>query len=185
MVGRVELALGALLGLALLLGLNNQRQILRAKGEVKRDRKEVELSEARVREVNATAVMNAFEARHAVMIHKTWYMEQFYLVNPDIRSLRSAYAVRNDQEIRLDGNVTLLRTDGSVYEAQKVLYDQKQRVLRSLGPFSAHKGEDYARGTDFVYAVVPKITWAKKIFAHYRLENGGKALRGSGTTKGR
>jgi hypothetical protein len=169
MVGRVELALSGLLGLALILGLNNQQQILRAKSQAAPSRKEAELLDAHVREVNRTTVMNAFSAAHAVMIRQTWYMDRFSLHNPDIRSLRADRAVRNDRQIRLEGNVTLLRSDGSVYEARKVLYELKKKILKSSGPFYAYKGEDYARGIDFVYEVTPQITRAKKVFAHYRL----------------
>ena len=179
MVGRIEIVLVALLGGALLLGFSNQQRILQAKSREKKEHKEVELSEARIREVNASTVMNAFTASHAVMISKTWYLEQFYLVNPDIRSLRSARAVRSEGEIRLEGNVTLLRKDGSVYEAQMVHYDQKRRVLRSFGPFTAHRGEDFARGEDFVYEVKPRRTRARNVFAHYLLREGGKELKSS------
>jgi lipopolysaccharide assembly outer membrane protein LptD (OstA) len=179
MVGRLEIALAGLLGLALLLGLSNQQQILQAKSREKKVRKEVELSRAQIREVNATTVVNAFTASRAVMIDKTWYLDRFHLVNPDIRSLRSVRAIRSEGAILLEGNVTLLRKDGSIYEAGKVRYDQKGKTLRSYGPFLAHRGEDFARGEDFVYEVKPQRTRARKIFAHYLLRQGGKELKGS------
>jgi hypothetical protein len=179
MVGRIEIALAGLLGGALLLGLNNQSQIVQAKKQTTQKRKEVEVFEGRVREVNATGVMNTFSALHAVLIRKTWYMDRFHLANPDIRSLSAVHAQRNEKEILLEGNVTLLRTDGAVYEAEKVHYDQKKRFLRGFGPFYAHREEDYVRGYDFLYEVTPKITRARKVFAHYLLKEGGRELRGA------
>jgi lipopolysaccharide assembly outer membrane protein LptD (OstA) len=169
MVGRIELILAGLLGAALLVGLGNQQRIREAQKALPKERKEVELSQARIREVNATGVVNTMSAVHAALIEKTWYMEGFHLRNPDIRSLDSRKARRNDAEIALEGEVRLLRTDGSLYEAQKVRYDLTHKILRSIGPFSAHKGADYARGRDFVYEVTPQRTLAKDVFAHYRL----------------
>jgi hypothetical protein len=183
MVGRVEIVLAVLLGLALLLGLGNQKQILQAKKQEIRDRKEVEILDARVREVNRTNVMNAFSASHAVMIKKIWMMERFRLVNPEIRSLSSDRAIHSEKEFLLEGNVTLLRKDDSVYEARKVRYDQKGKVLRSIGPFYAHRSEDYVRGYDFIYEVTPQRTRARKVFAHYLLREGGKELRKSAAEK--
>jgi lipopolysaccharide assembly outer membrane protein LptD (OstA) len=107
-------------------------------------------------------------------------MERFYLAAADIRSLSAAHAQRNEKEILLEGNVTLLRTDGAVYEAEKVHYDQRKKLLRGVGPFYAHREEDYVRGYDFLYDVTPKITRARKVFAHYRLKEGGRELRRAG-----
>ena len=183
MVGRVEIVLAVLLGLALLLGLGNQKRILQAKKQEIRDRKEVEILDARVREVNRTTVMNAFSASHAVMIRKIWTMERFHLVNPEIRSLSSDRAIHSEKEFFLEGNVTLLRKNDSIYEARKVRYDQEGKVLRSVGPFYAHRGEDYVRGYDFIYEVTPQRTRARKVFAHYLLREGGKELRKSAVEK--
>jgi hypothetical protein len=177
MVGRIEVALIGLLGVALMLGLNNQNEILRAKAQVQTERKEVELLGARTREVNATAVLNEFSASRAVMIRKVWTMENFLLHNPEIRSLRARRAVRSREEFRLEGNVTLLRNDGAVYEAERVRYDTRAKVLRSIGPFFAHRGEDRVRGLDFVYETVPRRTTARDVVARYRLEEGRNALR--------
>lgn len=177
MVSRIEIALAGLLGIALLLGVDNQQQILRAKKRGNERRKEVELLNARTREVNATAVMNDFSASRAVMIHRIWYMDNFSLRNPDVRSLRAKRAVRSDREIRLEGNVTLQRYDDSVFEAHKVFYDTRRKTLRSVGPFHGYRGEDFVRGINFVYEVIPQRTYGEKVFAHYRLTEGTKGLR--------
>jgi lipopolysaccharide assembly outer membrane protein LptD (OstA) len=174
MVGRIELALAGVLGVAILVGVSNQQRILEAKRDLPKERKEVELSQARIREVNASGLMNALRAAHATLIQKTWYMEDFHLSNPDIRSLDAQKAQRNAKVIALEGNVRLLRSDGALYEAQKVRYDLTHKVLRSFGPFSAHRGPDYARGVDFVYEVIPQRTRAKDVFAHYRLGRDGR-----------
>lgn len=177
MVGRIEIVLALLLGLALWLGLGNQQEILRAKAAAKQERKSMELRDAHVREVNATGVMEEFDARHAVLIRKTWYMDDFALRNPDIRSLVARKAVRSERQIRLEGNVTMERDDGAVYRAEKVLYDPRTKVLRSVGPFVGTRGDDYVRGVDFVYEVIPKRTYARRVFARYRLADGAKGLR--------
>ncbi len=177
MVGRIELILAGVLGVALLVGLNNQQRILAAKRDLPRDRKEVELFRARIREVNASGVMNAFRAAHASLIRKTWYMEDFHLSNSDIRSLDARKARRNAKEIALEGNVRLLRSDGALYEARRVRYDLVHKIFRSVGPFTAHRGPDFARGIDFVYEVIPRRTLAKEIFARYRLRPGDRTPR--------
>jgi len=177
MVGRIEIALAGLLGVALLLGLSNQKEILRAKAEVGRERKSVELLDARTREVNASGVVNEFGASRAVLIGKTWYLDRFTLRNADVRSLRAERARRDDREIRLEGNVTLRRYDDAIYRAREVVYDTRGKILRSVGPFTGSRAGDFVRGVNFVYELGPRRTTAEKVFARYRLAEGTRRLR--------
>jgi len=169
MVGRIEWALAGLLAAAVAVGVSNQQETLSAQKEKSRARKEVELLNARAQEVNATEVLNDFTARRAVLIDKVWHLEEFVLHNPDILSLSSRRAIRSRASILLEGNVTLRREDGSVYEAERVRYETRRKVLRSVGPFFAHKGEDFVRGEDFLYNLKKKRTLAEKVHARYRL----------------
>jgi len=177
MVSRLEIFLAGVLLLALGVGLFNRTEITRAKTAQKRVRKSAELFDARSREVNATGVNNEFAAAHAVLIAKTWRMEDFQTHNADIRLLRARQAMRNDRLTRLDGNVTLVRTDGAVYRAETVIYDRKKKTLNSIGPFDGRKGENYVRGVDFFYEIVPKRTRAEQVFAHYLLKDAKQSLR--------
>ena len=177
MVSRVEIFLGVMLLLALGLGLFNRTEITRAKAQLKQVQKSAELFDARSREVNATGVKNEFAAAHAVLIRKTWWMEDFRTHNADIRMLRARKAMRNDRLTRLDGNVTLVRTDGAVYRAETVIYDRRKKTLNSIGPFYGKKGENYVRGIDFFYEIVPKRTRAERVFAHYLLKDAKQSLR--------
>ncbi len=176
MVSRVEWSLSLLLGLALIVGFANQKEILQAQNQQKTAKKQIELSRHQVREVNATSVLNTFDASHGVMIRDTWYLDNFHLVNPDVRSLDAAKAIRKPNIIFLDGNVTMVRRDYAVYQAKSVRYDQKRKVLRSYGPFRAFRGEDYATGQDFVYDLSARRTTARNVFAHYVLRNNDRAL---------
>jgi hypothetical protein len=176
MVSRVEIVLTLLLAGALLLGFSNRTRIVEAHQGKRTVHKSAELYDAKNLEVNATQVMNTYSARHAYLIGQTWHMEDFWTHNPDIRLLSARKALRTRRLTRLDGNVTLLRTDGSVYRAQTVIYDRVRKTLNSVGPFDARRGEDYLRGVDFYYEIVPKITQAEEVFAHYRLRK-GKRLR--------
>ena len=176
MVSRVEWFLGLLLGLALVVGFTNQKEILQVQREKAAAKKEIELGAHEVREVNATSVLNTFRARHAVMIRRTWYLDDFHFVNPDIRSLEASKAVRKPDLILLEGNVTMVRRDNAVYQARLIRYDQKRKILRSYGPFRAFRGEDYATGQDFVYDVPARRTTARKVFAHYVLRENDRAL---------
>jgi len=177
MVSRLEIFLAGVLLLALGVGLFNRTEITRAKAAQKQVKKSAELFEARSREVNATGVNNEFAAAHAMLIGKTWYMEDFRTRNADIRLLQARKAMRNDRLTRLDGNVSLLRTDGALYRAETVIYDRVKKTLNSLGPFDGRKGENYVRGIDFFYEIVPKRTRAERVFAHYLLQDVKHSLR--------
>jgi len=169
MVGRIEWGLLGLLAVAIAIGVSNQQATLKAKEKKSTAQKEVELIHADAQEVNASGVMNRFRADRAVLIDKVWRLEHFELHNPDILSLRSLRALRSRQAMVLEGNVTLHREDGSVYRARKVHYDTQGKVLRSIGPFSAYRGEDWVRGVDFVYRLRAKRTEARQVEARYRL----------------
>jgi len=169
MVGRIEWVLAGLLVLAVTLGINNQQETLVTQKRQSRSHKEVELKSARAQEVNATEVLYDFTARRALLINKVWHLEEFLLHNPDILSLSSHRAVRSRESIFLEGNVTLLRKDGSIYEAGKIHYDTHQKTLRSIGPFFAHRGDDFVRGEDFLYRLREKRTLAREVYARYRL----------------
>ncbi|WP_292658330.1 hypothetical protein [Nitratifractor sp.] len=177
MVSRLEIFLGVMLLLALGLGFANRTEITRAKQAQKEIRKTAELFEARSREVNATGVKNEFAAVHATLIGKTWWMENFQTHNADIRLLCSRKAMRNDRLTRLDGNVTLIRTDGAVFRAETVIYDRQKKTLNSIGPFFGQKGANYVKGIDFFYEIVPKRTRAERVFAHYLLKDVKQRLR--------
>jgi hypothetical protein len=178
MVSRLEIVLVLLLLGALALGLFNRTRIVEARQSKRTAQKSAELYEAKNLEVNASGVMNTYSARHAYLIGQTWHMEDFRSHNPDIRFLSARHALRTKRLTRLDGNVTLVRTDGAVYRAQTVIYDRVKKALNSVGPFDARRGEDYIRGIDFYYEILPKITRAQEVFAHYRLQEGkGKRLR--------
>ncbi|ADV46201.1 hypothetical protein [Nitratifractor salsuginis] len=176
MVSRVEIVLILFLLGALALGLSNRTRIVQARQDRHKVHKSAELYDAKNLEVNASGVMNTYSARHAYLIGQTWHMEDFRTRNPDIRLLSARKALRTKRLTRLDGNVTLIRTDGSVYRAQTVIYDRVRKTLNSVGPFDARRGKDYLKGVDFYYEIVPKITRAETVFAHYRLKD-AKHLR--------
>jgi hypothetical protein len=177
MVGRIEWVLVLTVAVALFLGLGNRQRIVEDRHRTLSADKEAELFGARAREINATGLVNAFEADHAEMIRKVWYLERFELVNPEIRALRARRAVRSEREIDLEGNVTLLRKDGARYEAAKVRYDLRRKTLRSFGPFRGEREENFVRGVDFLYEIPRKRTEARDVFAHYILADDNRSLR--------
>ncbi len=178
MVSRIEIALFVLLLGALMLGLSNRSQIVEAHRKESEIHKSAELYDALNLEVNSSGVMNLYSARHAYLVGESWYMEDFRTKNPDIRYLGALEALRTKGMTRLEGNVTLMRKDGSVYRAKTVIYDRVQKILRCIGPFDAYRGEDWIRGINFRYEIAPKITRASAVYAHYRL-NERRALGSS------
>jgi len=174
MVSRIEIFLALLLLFFLSLAFVTQQEIEKARAQKLPVHKSVEVSGARVREVNATSLISAFEASKAELIQKTWYLDDFMMRNADIKSLRSRHARRTKENIRLEGNVTLHRLDDSLYRAETVIYDRKRKTLRSVGPFRGEKEQSFVRGVDFFYETGPRRTRAEKVFAHYLLGEGGE-----------
>jgi hypothetical protein len=170
MVSRIEIFLGMLLLFFLWIAFVTQQEIERVKAQKIPLRKSAEIFDAEAREVNATAVINSFKASRAMLVGKIWYLDDFGMSNDRIRSLRSRHAKRTSDTILLEGNVTLLRLDDSIYRADTVIYDRKDKTLRSEGPFIGKKKESYVRGTDFFYDSDARQTRAEKVFAHYLLE---------------
>lgn len=170
MVGRIEAALFAALLFFAAIALTSQAmrhsQQVRAGGE----HKKVEIHDAVLREVNASGLLDEYHSKRAVLVGETWRFDGMKMHNPQIRSLEARKARQEKEQIFLEGNVTLRRLDGSVYCAEKVRYDEKKRVLDSIGPFTARKGESYVRGKDFHYELGARRTEAQKVFAHYQME---------------
>ncbi|WP_292661325.1 hypothetical protein [Nitratifractor sp.] len=170
MVSRIEAALFAALLLFVVIALTSQA-IERSKKEgAGGEHKKVEIHDATLREVNASGLLDEYHSRRAVLVADTWRFDAMKMHNSQIRSLQARKARQEKEKIFLEGNVTLHRLDGSVYRADKVRYDEKRRILDSIGPFTGRKGESYVRGTDFHYELGPRRTEAKKVFAHYLME---------------
>lgn len=169
MVHRVEIALFLLLALLLGIALTTHFSGVAPTHKSGEDRVKVALEEARLDEINASALLNSYRVRRAKLKGDTWYFEGLDLRNPQIRYLRADRARREKKLLELEGNVSMCRLDGSLYRAEKVRYDLRRRIVRSIGPFRAQKGESYVRGIDFRYGLDDKITRAEKVFAHYRI----------------
>ncbi|WP_457607639.1 hypothetical protein [Nitratifractor sp.] len=171
MVSRIEAALLLLLILLAGIAVTIDTQSFRGEKQAARGGKRVLIREGVLREINASALQNEYHSAEAYQIGKTWYFETFLLRNPEITRLQSRHARKNDTLIVLEGNVSMERPDRSIYRADKVHYDTKEKQLRSIGPFYARKGESYVRGVDFFYDTRRKVTKADRVFAHYLLED--------------
>ncbi len=175
MVHRVEIALFLLFALLLTIALMTHFHGA-ASAAVKpgNERVKVSLEDARLDEINASALLNTYTVHRAALKGGTWYFEGLDLRNPQIRYLRAERARREAKLLEMEGNVSMAKLDGSLYRADKVRYDLGKRIVRSIGPFRAEKGESYVTGLDFRYGLDDKITRAKKVFAHYRMATKGK-----------
>ncbi len=168
MVHRVEIALFLLFALLLTIALMTHfHGPATVAVKPMRERVKVSLEDARLDEINATALLNTYTVHKAALKGRTWYFEGLDLRNPQISYLRAEHALRKAKLLELEGNVSMRRLDGSLYRAGKVRYDLGKRIVRSIGPFRADKGGSYVRGIDFRYGLNDKITEAKKVFAHY------------------
>ncbi len=170
MVSRVEIFLILMLLLALGIGLSNRIEINHARSKTKVAKKRAELFDASSMEVNGSGVTNRYYASHAVLINGVWVMRDFRATNKDIRLLKSKKAIRDGSIDLLKGNVVMIKSDGSISKAQKVVYDRKRDILKSIGPFTRIKGKAYQKGIDFFYEGKLKRTKAKRVYARFPLK---------------
>jgi len=170
MVSRLESLLFLLLLLFAGIAVTTHLEAVRSSsGDDKTVKKKVAISDGHLREVNATGLQNDYRSTEAWLIGNVWYFDNFSLRNREIRELSSAHARKEKTGITLEGNVTLDRMDSSHYRAEKIVYNDQERILRSIGPFYGEKGESYVRGVDLFYDLDRKLTRARSVFAHYIL----------------
>ncbi|WP_456432775.1 hypothetical protein [Nitratifractor sp.] len=170
MVTRIEALVATVLAVLAAAGwFFAQTSASQERGGKEHGHKEIEIRSGIVHEINATGVMNVFESAYAVQERGVWHFRRFRLRNPQIRYLRSDRALKQAQTDRLEGNVTLVRKDGAIVRSQRVLYDEKRRVLRSLSPFVGQKGNNLFRGRRFVYDLNRRLFRARTVYARYDL----------------
>jgi len=133
-------------------------------------KKIVEIKDGVVRDVNSSSLKNLYKSRYSYMIDKVWYFENFFLKTPDIKSLSSKKAKKDEKRDYLEGDVILERLDNSKFFADKIIYDESMKILHSIGAFRAEKGSNRVRGINLFYDLRNKITKAEDIFAHYEME---------------
>lgn len=125
-------------------------------------------------EINSSGLAYRYRAKDAMLLGGTWHFNSFWLKGDKIKSLSSKKATKDKRYIKLFGDVKLHKIDDSIYKAQKVIYDTKIKRVKSQGKFRAQKGKSWVIGKDFDYQIPKKITYAKKVFAHYDLEENKK-----------
>ena len=170
MVSRLEIFLTLMIILALTLGLSNTIAIKHARAKKGKSKKRAELFDASSMEVNSSGVINRYYANHAVLINGIWIMKDFRASNHNTPLLSSNRAIRDGSIDLLEGNVTMVRIDKSISKAQKVVYDRKRDIFKSIGPFTRVKGKAYQQGIDFVYESKLKRTIAKRVYARFPLK---------------
>jgi lipopolysaccharide assembly outer membrane protein LptD (OstA) len=167
MVSKIEYVLVAVLVLFLFLANQTEKEFEDIKRKATRNIKNIELSVAKLREVNATTLLNDIHAEYAYKIGETWHFMNFFMSTPEIKSLKAAKAKGNDNNIFMENNVSMLRSDGTLFLADKIRYDRKKQVLYSFGKFEIHKEKSIAKGYDLYYDVKLKFTEASEVYGKY------------------
>jgi len=172
MVSKVEITLFIIFIFTLWVASVSDIKELKAH-KVKRDtyQAKVALIDAKLREVNSTNLVNEYKSRRVALIGDTWYFEEFFLKNQEIKELKSRFARKRKNIFVLDGGITLIKRDNSYIRAKKVIYNSLSRILKTKGAFFGKKEESYARGVNLFYDLNSKLLKAQKVFAHYKMED--------------
>jgi len=172
MVSKVEITLFIIFIFTLWVASVNDIKGLKAH-KVKKDtyQAKVALIDANLREVNSTNLVNEYKSKRVALIGDTWYFEEFFLKNQEIKELKSHFARKKKNIFILDGNISVIRRDNSYIRAKKVTYSSLSRILRTKGAFFGKKGESYVRGVNLFYDLNSKLLKAQRVFAHYKMED--------------
>jgi|GEM_PF-1440193 hypothetical protein len=171
MVSKIEPFLILVIILFTYIGFSIQEEGKVLTKKYSKQKKDVSIYQPQGVEVNSTGISYRYRAKNAVLLKGVWHFDKFWLKSSDIKSLTSKKASKDKRYIILTGNVKLHKVDGSFYKAQKVIYDTKKKIAKSKGKFWGEKGKSWVKGIDFYYITEKKITYAKKVFAHYDLED--------------
>ena len=171
MVSKIEPILLLVIILFTYIGISIQEEgkILRKK--YSKQKKDVQVQSPNGVEVNATGLAYRYKASKGMLLRGTWHFSNFWMKSSDIKSLTSKKASKDKRFIKLSGDVRLHKVDNSLYKAEKVIYDTKVKTVKSQGKFRGEKGKSWVNGYDFDYRMEKKITYAKRVFAHYDLED--------------
>ena len=177
MVSRLEIFLVLALVFLSLTALLSERKAIEASKKAGGDRRNVEVRKGTLREVNATNVLNRYRSELAYQSKGSWHFQKLIVYNPEIRSLRSERAMKKGALITMEGNVSMEKLDGSRYYADRVLFDNKKKTIRSVGPFRGEKNGSYVRGVDFYHNLKTDISKGKRVFGHYKMQRDRNASK--------
>jgi len=166
MVGRVEVVLLAILLIVSLIATQVAVKSQSSKGI--KEGKSVEITDARLIEVNSTNILNAMYAKRAIRVGDTWYFDNATLTTPKIKYLHSQKAIRDDTSLELIGNVKMISDDNSIYKTDRAIYLLDRKVFYTMGKFIAHKKNNIAEGKNFFTDRGRGYSRAEKIYAVYK-----------------
>ncbi len=167
MVSKIEPILVVVIGVFFYIGISIQEEGKILTKKYSKDKKDIEITLPVGVEVNSSGVAYNYKASKATLKKRVWYLDNFWLDNRDIKSLSSKKATKDKRYIKLYKDVVLKKSDGSIYKADIVFYDTKAKRVFSRGPFFATKNRSWVRGVDFDYRIDKKLTFAKRVKAHY------------------
>ena len=167
MVARIEIVLVVLtLLLAVVAG---SLSVGARKPAVSQDGESVQRHAARLVEINSSSLIDEIVAREAVRRDDVWYFDDIVFRNPEIRKMSARRGRRGHSKMVLEGNVSMLKEDSSIYRAQKVVYLSDRKIFYSVGPFEARKSGNRARGYDFRYDMKKRSTTGRGVRALYKV----------------
>ncbi len=167
MVSKIEVVVVAVLVLFLFLANRTEKEFEKIRRKELGEIKNIELNDAKLREVNSTDLLNDIQAKYAYKIGQKWHFVKFFMSTPEIDSLRAEKARGDKKDIFMEGNVSMLRSDGTLFLADKIRYDRKKRVLYSFGRFEIHKDKSVAIGYNLYYDSRMKYTEASEVYGKY------------------
>ncbi len=167
MVSRLEAVL--IVAIFLFAGKGVLTEIAQEKNTKISHKKELEVSQLVLNEVNRTALLHTITASHMTRYTDETRYEDFALYTPDL-TLLSPHAAAQQKSILLDHNATVIKKDGSRYHAGAVIYDTKNRRLNLTETFSLANRFGDINGTQMRYDAKQQEIHGKGVKAAYELE---------------
>lgn len=119
-------------------------------------------------EINATKIVavyeadeiNRYDSKDEAIVFKTTALR-----DRQIHSLSSDMAILQKDEVKFKGNARYENNDSVTFLSQEIIYDTKNKFLRSDVPFEMLRGADRVIGSSVVYDMNDKKMNAREIKA--------------------
>jgi len=122
-------------------------------------------------DINNTGVEYTLKSLSAEELGDIWYLKYPKIVNNEIKSLISTYAIAKGNNIEFIDNVEMLKYDGKKYLSKRAIYNTITKVVTTPAKFEILKKNDVIKGVNMEYFSTTKETKAKNVKAIFILKN--------------
>jgi hypothetical protein len=129
--------------------------------------KELEFYDTSFTEVNRTGFVSASYGAHGVYAGGVLSVETFRYKDNEVANMHARYAEKENETIRLSGDVEFRRYDGFVFHTRVAVYREAVGVAEALTPFTAYEGENVFRGMYMRYDMKADEIYATKVKAAF------------------